>query len=263
MRARLRVVIADDEPLARARLTDLLHSRNVEIVAEARNGREAVHAVREHRPDLLFLDIQMPGMSGIEVVAELGASELPATIFVTAYDQYALKAFEVAAVDYLVKPFDDERFEQAFDRATKKLRLEEVQRVSERLVSVLQQGELSATASPTAPQYLERVAVESRGQARIVPVLRIDYITAEGPYAQIHVGEKSYSIRERMQVLEEKLDPRRFFRVHRSTIVRLDAVDVLLHRAGGDYSVRMKDGTELSVSRARRDELAERLGVAR
>ncbi|HEX2059439.1 MAG TPA: LytTR family DNA-binding domain-containing protein, partial [Thermoanaerobaculia bacterium] len=194
-------------------------------------------------PDLVFLDVQMPGRSGIDVVEAIGAEEMPATIFTTAFEKFALKAFDVAAVDYLVKPFDDDRFAQALRRARKTVAAEEVTREAE----------------APRPEYLERIAVETRGQVRVVPVSKIDYITASGPYAELHVGERTFAIREKMQTLEERLDPDVFFRIHRSAIVRLDRIDTLLHAAGGDYAVRLKDGTELSVSRSRRDELEAKL----
>ncbi len=218
---RLRVMIVDDEPLAREHIADrLAHEENVEIVGTADNGDDALEAIRRLEPDLVFLDVQMPGMNGIEVAEGLLPMGLPATIFTTAYDKYALKAFDVAAVDYLVKPFDDERFSEAFRRARRTIEMKDVER---------------------GKKWLQRIPVEMRGQMRVVPVERIDYITASGPYAELHVGERTFAVRERMQDLEEKLDPDVFMRVHRSAIVRL------------------KDGTELSVSRARREALEERL----
>jgi len=237
----LRVVIVDDEVLARQRIEDLLAKEpNVEIAGIARDGNEAVNVIRALRPDLVFLDVQMPGRTGVEVAEELGDA-MPATIFTTAYEHFALKAFEVAAIDYLVKPFDDERFAQALARARKAI----------------------ATQPAPKSEYLERIPVESRGQIRVVPVALIDYITASGPYAELHIGERTFAIREKMQTLEEKLDPAVYFRIHRSAIVRLDRIDTLLHAAGGDYAVRLKDGTELSVSRSRREELEERVGLER
>jgi two-component system LytT family response regulator len=261
----LRVLIVDDEMLARQRIEDLLRKEaHVEIVGEATDGNEAVESIRRLRPDLVFLDVQMPGRTGLEVVGELGAEEMPATIFTTAFDQYALKAFDLAAVDYLVKPFDDDRFAQALRRARKSIELEEVGRMTKQLVELLHERESAAATAPSAPapsKYLERISVESRGQIRVVPVSKIDYITASGPYAELHVGERTFAIREKMQTLEDRLDPSVFFRIHRSAIVRLDRIDSLLHAAGGDYAVKLKDGTELSVSRSRRDELAARMGV--
>jgi two-component system LytT family response regulator len=266
----LRVLIVDDEPLARQRLEDLLHQEpGIEIVGTADNGDDAVEAIRDWKPDLLFLDVQMPGKTGLDVVREIGPDAMPATIFVTAYDQYALKAFELAAVDYVVKPFDDERFEQAFRRARRMIELEEVGRLRSQLLAVLQGGrpaQVSAASSGddgARPAYLERIAVETKGQVRVVPVKQIDYIVASGPYAELYVGEKRYIIRERMQTLEERLDPARFFRIHRSAIVRLDLVETLLRNPGGDYALQLKGGVKLKVSRSRFEELEKRMGLVR
>jgi two-component system LytT family response regulator len=257
----IRVVVADDEPLARQRIEDLLAKEaGVELAAVATNGDEAVEKIVNDKPDLVFLDVQMPGRTGLEVVAAVGAEQMPATIFVTAFDQFALKAFDLAAVDYLVKPFDDERFHQALRRARRTIELNEVQQMTQRLVTLLQ-----ATPPPApvaAHQYLDRIAVELRGQVRVVPVDRIDYITASGPYAELHVQDRVYAVRERMQTLAEQLDPDVFFRIHRSAIVRLDRIDTLLRSSGGDYGVRLKNGVELSVSRTRREELEAKMGIA-
>jgi len=265
----VRVLIVDDEPLARVRLEDLLKREpGVEAVGTAENGVDAVHAIRRLAPDLVFLDVQMPGKTGFEVVREVGAEHMPATIFVTAFDQYALQAFDVAAVDYLVKPFDDERFEEAFRRARRRLTLEGLDRLRAQLLSVLQGAPApgavppAATPEPHAPRrYLERIAVEVRGKVRPVPVSEIDYITAAGPYAELHVGDRRYVIREAMQTLEERLDPERFMRVHRSVIVRLDLVEALHRAPGGDYEVQLKGAGRLKVSRSRREALERWLGV--
>ena len=265
----LRVLIVDDEALARQRLEDLLRGEDgVEIVGTADNGNAAVEAIASLKPDLVFLDVQMPGRTGLEVVREVGPENMPATIFVTAYDRYALDAFDLAAIDYLVKPFDDERFEQAFQRARRLIELEEVGRLSERLRAVLQSEERAPAAAAGAPtaaegRYLERIAVEMRGQVRVVPVASIEYIAASGPYAEIHVGEKTYIIRERMQTLEERLDPARFFRIHRSVIVRLEQIESLLREPGGDYAVQLKGGARLSVSRNRVEPLEHWMGLPR
>ena len=264
---KLRVLIVDDEPLARQRLEDmLLQQEGVEIVGKAENGNEAVKAIRKLQPDLVFLDVQMPGRTGVEVVQEVGPENMPMVIFVTAYDQYALKAFDLAAIDYLLKPFDDERFEQAFRRARRMIELEEVGRLSDRLRELLAAGKSPAqdqSAAPAHRGYLERVAVEMRGQVRVVPVEQIDYITASGPYAELHVGDKTYVIRERMQTLEERLDPERFFRVHRSAIVRLELIEALLRDPGGDYAVRLRNGVRLDVSRSRVEQLERWMGLTR
>jgi len=251
--ADLRVVIADDEPLARQRIADLLaRERGIDVAGTASTGDEAIEIIRRTKPDLVFLDVQMPAKTGLEVVEAIGADAMPATIFVTAFDRFALKAFDVAAVDYLLKPFDDGRFAQALKRARKSIDSKEVERMTRRLLHFLDQEK---------PKFLEQIAVESRGQVRVVPVADIDYITASGPYAELHVGDKTYAVRERMQTIEEQLDPNLFFRIHRSAIVRLDRIDTLLHRRGGDYAVRLKDGTKLDVSRSRRDALQQLLGI--
>jgi len=258
----LRVLLVDDEALARQRLEDLLrHQSNVEIVGTADNGEAAVAAIRLLNPDLVFLDVQMPGKTGLDVISTIGIDEMPATVFVTAYDQYALKAFDLAAIDYLVKPFDDERFEQAFARARRLVELEEVDRLSEQLLAVLHGGAPAPPAAPGKAEYLERIAVETRGQVRVVPVEDIEYITASGPYAELHAGGRAHVIRERMQMLEERLDPARFFRIHRSAIVRLDQIETLLKDPGGDYGVKLRSGVQLSVSRNRVEQLERWMGL--
>lgn len=246
----IRVAIVDDEVLARQRIADLLAKEaGVEIAGSASDGTEAVAMIRDLKPDLVFLDVQMPVMSGMQVVDAVGAEEMPATIFVTAFDQFALKAFDRAALDYLVKPFDDDRFAQAFRRARRMIELQDA-------------GRMTKSSPPDAApksDYLERISVESRGQVRVVPVAKIDYITASGPYAELHVGDRTFAIRERMQTLEERLDPNLFFRIHRSAIVRLDRIDTLTRHPGGDYGVRLENGVVLSLSRGRREELEQRL----
>ena len=269
----LRVLIVDDEALGRQRVEDLLrHEEGVEIAGFADNGDAAIEAIRTLKPDLVFLDVQMPRRTGLEVVADIGPENMPPTIFVTAYDRYALDAFDVAAVDYLVKPFDDERFEQAFQRARKVIGLTELGKLSEQLRTVLNAGATPGAAAAAAPValtdsvatgYLERIAVEMRGQVRVVPVVTIEYIAASGPYAEIHVGDRTYIIRERMQTLEERLDPAHFFRIHRSVIVRLDQIETLLREAGGDYAVQLRCGARLSVSRNRVEPLEKWMGLAK
>src|SRR5215217_29751 len=270
----IRVLVVDDEPLARQRVEDLLGAEDaVQIVASVDNGTAAVEAVRSLQPDLVFLDVQMPGKTGIDVVREIGPDQMPSTIFVTAYDRYALQAFDLAAVDYLVKPFDDERFEQAFRRARRHVELEEMGELRERLLAVLDTGSRGTSTAGDgahagtlpAPRsdepYLERIAVEMRGKVRVVPVAQIEYITASGPYVELHTSERAYLIREAIQTLEQRLDPNRFLRIHRSIIVRVDLVDTFHRGAGGDYEVQLKSGVRLRVSRSRREELERRLGV--
>lgn len=258
----LRILIVDDERAARDRLEDLLcRKADVEIVGTATNGRDAVRAINNLKPDLVFLDVQMPGLTGVDVVRQVGPARMPAVIFVTAYDQYALQAFDLAALDYLLKPFDDERFDQAFARARQAITLQTMHELRNKLSALFQEAPPSPPAAPPPPRYLERIAVEMRGQMRIVPIRRIDFITASGDYVELHVGEDTFLIREQMQALEERLDPDLFFRIHRSTIVQLDRIDRLLFSPGGDYAVRLVDNRRLKVSRGRWEELAQRLGV--
>ena len=282
----VRVLIVDDEPLARRRVAELLAEEpGVEIVGQATSGAEAIAAIRADRPDVVFLDVQMPDGTGLDVVREIGPAAMPVTVFVTAYDQYALKAFDAAAVDYLVKPYDDERFEEAFRRARRAVEMAAVSRLSGQLLAVLQGvqgagnagtprgGALPTSLPPAAPadaapatppaEYLERIAVESRGQVQVVPVAKVLYIGASGPYAEIHTAERTYLIREQMQVLEDRLDPAKFFRVHRSAIVRLDLIEGLTRNASGDYEVRLRGGARLKVSRSRSEELERRMGLAK
>jgi two-component system LytT family response regulator len=258
----LRVLVVDDEPPGLKRVLRLLaEESNVEIVGTAENGVQAVEAIPNLRPDLVFLDIQMPGKTGMEVVREIGLEEMPATIFVTAYDEFALRAFDLAAVDYLVKPFDDERFEQAFSRARRTVETKDRNRVLDQLVAVLQ-GSASPPAPTPAPPatYLERIAVQMRGRISVVPVGEIDYITASGVYAELHVGERNHIIRETIQTLEEQLDPKQFLRIHRSAIVRMELVDALLRAPSGDFEVQLKGGVRLRVGRSRREIVQRRLG---
>ena len=284
----LTVLVVDDEPLNRQRVQDLLQAeQGIGQVTTAANGVEAIARIRADRPDLVFLDVQMPGKSGLDVVRELG-EEMPATVFVTAHDQHALAAFDLAAVDYLVKPFDDERFEQALQRARRLIELEDVERLRTQLLAALQApgaaaaaevaghiarsggasgtvpgpvGPGDAAASGPRALYLERIPVETRGKVRVVPVDDIQYIVASGPYAELHTADRTHLIREAMQTLEERLDPARFIRVHRSIIVRLDLVDALLRAPGGDYEVQLRSGARLKVSRSRREELERRMGI--
>jgi two-component system LytT family response regulator len=263
----LRVLVVDDEPLGRQRIEDLLHrERGVEVVGTAGDGMAAVESIRSLRPDLVFLDVQMPRMNGLDVVRTIGADHMPTTIFVTAHDNHALEAFELAAIDYLVKPFDDERFEQAFRRARRHALVEDSSDLRKRLLAVLQEtpsANDSRAETVDGSPYLERIAVESRGKVRFVQVADVDYIIADGPYAELHDGERRHLIRQPMQSLEDRLDPARFMRIHRSAIVRLDAVDVLHKGPGGYYEVQLKSGARLRVSRSRREELEQRLGAGR
>jgi two-component system, LytTR family, response regulator len=264
----VRVVVVDDEPLARRRILRLLKEQQdgqVDVVAVCANGTQAVEAIRETRPDLVFLDVQMPEVDGFGVLERLDG-ELPCVIFVTAHDQYALKAFEVHAIDYLLKPFDAERFRKAFERGKSQLERRTAGQ-SRRIVALLE--EMSAerrtleqrlAATPAKEAHMEWVMVRKRDKIEFLRTADIDWIEAEGNYVRLHAGRESYLIREKISTLDEKLDPDRFMRVHRSTIVNLNRVGELRPLPSGDYVVLLKDATELKLSRGYRQRLAERIG---
>ncbi|HEX8690799.1 MAG TPA: LytTR family DNA-binding domain-containing protein [Longimicrobium sp.] len=262
----LRVVVVDDEPLARRRVLRLLKEQDdeVEVVAVCATGMQAVEAIRETRPDLVFLDVQMPEMDGFEVLERLGG-ELPPVIFVTAYDQYALRAFEVHALDYLLKPFDAERFRRAFERGRSQLE-RRASGQGQRVVALLEQlsrerRSLEEKLAAPKAQHMEWVMVKARGKIEFLRTSEVDWIEAEGNYVRLHAaGRRGFLIREKISTLEERLDPDRFMRVHRSTIVNLDRVTELRPLPSGDCIILLKDGTELKLSRGYRQKLAERVG---
>lgn len=272
----LHVLTVDDEQYVHDHLSNLLDSRpEVNVITEATNGREAIEAIESGSPDLVFLDVKMPSMSGIEVIEELGPSSMPPTVFVTAYDEYAIRAFDLAAVDYMLKPFDEERFSRAFERALRTVRLDYVEDLARRFQGLLDvsEGQLaspdngapsngredSTLNAPDSDGYLERLTIEARGQIQVVHVEDIRYITAEDMYVRIHTAETSHLLRRRLYEMEEQLDPAQFVRIHRSTIVRLDCIDRLVERSGGDYLVQLNDAKTLPVSRSREGDLIQRL----
>jgi two-component system LytT family response regulator len=190
---------------------------------------------------------------------------MPAAIFVTAYNEHAVAAFELAALDYLLKPFENERFRQTLNRAREIVRLRRTDALQERLRTLLKESGVGGRTEPaskaSAPRFLQRIAVEMRGQIAVVPVERVDYLEAEGNYVAVHADEETYLINDTLSALEARLDPEQFFRIHRSTIVRLDRVEALLTASGGDYAVRLRGGKRLRLARSRRDEFAGRLGL--
>lgn len=263
----LRVLIVDDDPVSRDRLEALLRSEaGVEVLGTAANGEDAVDAIRKLEPNLVFLDVNMPGLSGPEVVRKIGPEAMPATIFVTAHDGHALEAFDLEVIDYVVKPFDDERFGQALRRAREVLELSELGRLRNQLIAALQGSGTSAPTvdnGATGPVHLERIPIESRGKVQVVDVGDIDFIVSSGPYVELNAGGKTHLIRESMQSFEDRLDPARFIRIHRSIIVRIALIETLHKAGGGDYEVELKSGARLKVSRTRREELERRLGITR
>jgi two-component system LytT family response regulator len=258
--AKIKTLIVDDEPLARRNLRLLLEKDpQIEILDECRNGREAVKAINALSPDLIFLDIQMPEMDGFDVLAHAGPDHIQAIIFVTAFDQYALKAFDVHALDYLLKPFDDERFAHALKRAKSQIEAREIDRLSSRLLALLEQRESERTGSTQQKTYLTRLMIKVSGRVMLLKVEEIDFIEAEGNYAKLNVGRKAHLLREKMNDLEGQLDPEKFVRIHRSIIVNLERIKELQPHFNGDYIVVLEDGRQLRLSRTRRENLEARL----
>ena len=240
---RLKVLVVDDEPLARDGLKLLLERQpGVESVSEARNGREAVAFIRERTPDLVLLDVQMPRMDGFGVVHAVGPERMPAVIFVTAHDQYAIRAFEIAALDYLLKPVTEERFALAFERASSRIRTQP-QDDTARQVSAM----LDAMASP--PKRLSRFAVRSGERTLFVPIDNVDRIEAFQNYVQLHVGERTHLLHVPMNTVESVLDPERFLRIHRSHIVNVQRIAQLWSLAHGQYAIELRSGQRLQSGR--------------
>lgn len=251
---RIRVLLVDDESLARGMIREMLENdRDVEIVGECVNGEEAVAAVKEHQPDLLFLDVQMPEASGFEVLDALKQGKMPHVIFVTAYDHYAVRAFEVHALDYLLKPFDRERFEASWQRAKEQILKEKNGRLDDRILTLLE--ELQAGS-----KYLERLVIKSNGRVFFLDAGEIDWIEAQGNYVAVHSGNKSHLLRETISSLEAQLDPKRFRRIHRSTIVQIAKIKELQAWFHGEYRILLTSGAELMLSRNYRENLQEALG---
>ena len=250
--ATVRALIIDDEPVAREYLQDLLHEReDVSVVGEAANGSEAVEAIQRERPDLIFLDIQMPELDGFDVLTRLSPDQLPVIIFVTAHDRYALQAFEANALDYLLKPFDRPRFQKALDRAVAQVQSRDLTAFEKRLRSLV--NHLHTDRPPT-----QRLMIRSRGRAHFVKTADILFIEAAGNYAALHVGGEEHLIRETLSSLERRLDPESFVRIHRSFIVNLDHVREVLTQEKGDYRIVVTDGRHLRLGRSYRDNLLAR-----
>jgi two-component system LytT family response regulator len=249
----IRVLLVDDEPLAREMLREMLQGDSqVVIVGESCNGTEALEAISAHSPDLLFLDVQMPELGGFDVLEALG-KDIPRVIFVTAYDQYAVRAFEVNALDYLLKPFDQERFDTAWQRAKAQIKHDRNGGTDQRILALLE--ELKA-----GNKHLERLVIKANGRIYFLETNDIDWIEAEGNYVSVHSAKKSHLLRETISSLESKLDPKKFVRIHRSSIVRLDRIQELQPWFHGEYRVILQDGTQLTLSRNHRDKLQEALG---
>jgi two-component system, LytTR family, response regulator len=250
----IRLLMTDDEPVALRRLRRLLQAaEDVDIVGECGDGASAVEAIRELAPDVVLLDVQMPELDGFGVVQALGAEILPIIIFVTAYDRYALRAFDVHALDYVLKPVDQERLLLAIDRARVRLAAPRHRTVDERMVALLE--DLTAQR-----RYLTRVPVRAERGLRVVDLAEVDWISAADNYVTLHTAGREYLLRDTMARLEQQLDPAQFVRIHRSAIVRVDRIRELLPAFHGDYTVILKDGARLTLTRGYRPKMEEALG---
>jgi two-component system, LytTR family, response regulator len=248
----IRVLVADDQPMARERLVSLLAAEpGIELAGQAASGPEAVECIRQSAPDLVFLDLQMPGMDGFRVIEEVGLDRMPPTVFVTAHDEYAVRAFEVQAIDYLLKPFGRHRFQSALARARRFLERERQGEMAGRLAELLQSNGRRLGG--------ERLLVKSGGRVQFVEVDAIDWVEAEGNYVRLYAGGLVHLMRETMNGLIDKIGAHKFFRIHRSRIVNVNRVKELLIAGGGDYQVVMVDGTKLGLSRLYKDALQEQL----
>jgi len=258
--ADIRVLIVDDEPLARRGIRQLLEEHPVfEVAGEARNGREALRLMDTLAPDLVFLDIQMPGLDGFGVVRSYGAERMPAVVFVTAYDEFAVRAFEAQALDYLVKPVSEARFRTTLTRVRERLRVADALALASRLTALLglQPADLGTTDRRAGAH---RIAVPTESGELLLDPGEIEWIEAEDYYAGVHSAGRHYRVREALATLESRLDRKLFVRVHRSAIVRLDQIRELRQAAaGGGSEVLLRDGTRLPVSRRRQSELREML----
>jgi two-component system LytT family response regulator len=253
---KFKVLVVDDEPLARERLTTLLSQEpDVELVGPARDGEEAITAIHDDSPDLVFLDVQMPQMNGFDVIEAVGSDKMPPVIFVTAYDQHALKAFQVRALDYLLKPFDRERFTDALQRARKQLERDENGDLGRRLLALVKDLRRDQPRS-------DRLVVKSGGRLFFLRTDEIDWVEAAGNYVRLHVGPASHLLRETMNAIEGRLDPEKFFRIHRSRIVNMERIQELQPWLNGEYAVLLRTGTRLTLSRGYREKLQDRLGKA-
>jgi two-component system LytT family response regulator len=269
-RRAIRTLIVDDEPAARAAMRQLLaDDPDVTIVGECADGKSAVAALAAAAPDLLLLDVQMPEMDGFQVLRQLPPDELPVVVFVTAFDQYALRAFDVHAVDYLLKPFDDERFRQALERAKRHVRHGRLGELSEQLLALLGGPRLLGGGNQAADGgggggagYLKRLVIKSGGRITVLATGDIDWVEAQGDYARIHTGRTWHLLRETMRRLEKQLDPARFVRIHRSTIVNVERIRELQPYFRGEYVVILHDGAKLKLSRGYKEQLEAALGRA-
>jgi two-component system LytT family response regulator len=267
---KIRALIVDDELLAREALQVMLSGDpEIEVIAECRNGKEAVTAIREQTPDVVFLDIQMPEMDGFQVIAEVGAERMPVTVFVTAYDKHALRAFEAHALDYLLKPFDHDRFDTALQRVKTFVRQQKLGEISESLLAVLKDLKPKSNKLPSETnkdshkEPIDRVIIKSGGRIYFLKVEEIDWVEASGDYLSLHSTGRSHLIRETMGNFHARLNPRKFLRIHRSTIVNIERIKDIQPLFKGEYIISLTSGKRLTASRGYRHEIQALLDEAR
>lgn len=251
---KIRAMVVDDEAMARERVVSMLkQEQDIELIGECSDGQQAVNAIAAQQPDLVFLDVQMPACDGFRVIEQVGPEKMPAVVFVTAYDEYAVRAFEVHALDYLLKPFGKERFQQALQHARTHVERRRAGDLGKRLMALVQDIK-------PEPQRLDRLVVKSAGRVFFLKTDDIVWIEAAGNYVRLHLAEDSHLFRETMNGIEARLDPRRFVRIHRSRIVNSDRIKELQPWFNGEYVVVLQNGTRLTLSRGYREKLQERLG---
>ena len=252
---KIKTIVVDDEPIARARVLSLLGDEpDIEVVGECSSGQQAVSTIAETSPDLVFLDVEMPEMDGFALARALGPDRMPAVVFVTAFEEYALRAFEVHALDYLLKPFSAQRFKSALSHARQHLaQRQSTTQLGEQIMAMLPDMRLRERRP-------NRLVVKASGRVYFVRIADIDWCEAAGNYVSLHVGQLSHLVRDTMGHLETQLDPHQFVRIHRSTIVNVDRIEELRSSFNGEHVVLLRDGTRLTLSRGYRDALQIRLG---
>jgi two-component system, LytTR family, response regulator len=253
---KIRTLVVDDEPMARERILGLLaQEQDVEVIGQCADGIQAVSAIQQLSPELVFLDVQMPAVDGFGVIKQIGADRMPMVVFVTAYDEYALQAFEVHALDYLLKPFGRDRLQQCLDHARHQRERHRAGELGKSLLALVQDFR-------PEQKKQDRLVVKSGGRVFFVRTEDIDWIEASGNYVRLHLKEQSYLFRETMNQMESRLDPQRFFRIHRSRIVNTERIKELQPWFNGEFVVVLQNGTQLRLSRSYREKLEERLGKA-
>ncbi|MFH1739472.1 MAG: response regulator [bacterium] len=254
MELKTRTLIVDDEPLARRKIRSLLERRSDVIVCgECSNGMEAFACIKEQSPDLVFLDIQMPELDGFNLIDAVGVENMPVVVFVTAFDQYAIEAFEKHALDYVLKPFNEKRLYVSLDRAIASIRGQQRDGIQDKLASILGDCRL-------AQRFIERIIIKKTNRECFIKVEEIDWIEAEGNYVDIHAGSETHILRETIKRLETRLDPGKFLRIHRARIVNIDRIKELQPGLNKEHVVIMEDGTRLTMSRRYRDRLNKAMG---